>query len=309
MRIYGNEFVDIANYPIFLKPLYGDFVHVRIFNNLLRLTSSAIRATNPPQGIALGVGSDEVLNPEYLGRWPVWEDVVVANNTIVDYGSHAAINFRNTDPTIQHAVFAAGNVCKNNLAINSGGINCDAAVDVAANLRVDSAAAASAFVSYADLSPANDLHPTAGASTIIGQGTDLSEYFTTDRDDSLRSAPWDIGAFISGEPPTAVAPTFTLHPQNEAATLGAVVLLSVTVSGAPTPALQWQKDGMDIAGATGATLVLAGVTLGDAGTYTCVATNSEGSATSDAAILTVNTPAIGIYRFAGLGLNPMLLLP
>jgi hypothetical protein len=77
----------------------------------------------------------------------------------------------------------------------------------------------------------------------------------------------------------------------------------------PTPALQWEKDGVDIDGATGATLVLAGVTLGDAGTYICVATNSEGSATSDAAILTVNMPATGIYRFAGLGQNPMLLLP
>ena len=146
-------------------------------------------------------------------------------------------------------------------------------------------------------------------SPAIGAGADLSAFFATDAAGALRSTPWDIGAFRYGDAPETAAPAITAQPADQMVSVGADVTLSVVVSGVPTPALQWQKDGMDIAGATGATLVLAGVTLGDAGTYTCVATNSEGSATSDAAILTVNTPAIGIYRFAGLGLNPMLLLP
>ena len=53
---------------------------------------------------------------------------------------------------------------------------------------------------------------------------------------------------------------------------------------------QWQKNGVDISGATSATLSLTDLQLTDAGNYRCVVTNSAGNVTSNEAILGVRLP-------------------
>jgi hypothetical protein len=50
---------------------------------------------------------------------------------------------------------------------------------------------------------------------------------------------------------------------------------------------QWKKDGVNINGATSATLTLNSVSLQDVGSYTCVVTGANGSVTSSPATLTV----------------------
>jgi len=87
------------------------------------------------------------------------------------------------------------------------------------------------------------------------------------------------------------APVITTNPVAQVATEGADVVLSVNATGSPVPTWQWKKNGTNISGATGLTLTLNDVTDADEGSYTAVATNSQGSATSAAAVLTVN-PAI-----------------
>lgn len=156
-----------------------------------------------------------------------------------------------------------------------------------------------------------DTFALGAGSPAIGAGADLSAFFTTDAAGALRSTPWDIGAFRFGTAPESATPVITAQPESATVNAGADVTLSVVASGVPTPTLQWQKNGVDIAGATSATLVLSGVQSADAGTYTCVATNTEGTATSDGAALTVTVPGVaGIYRFAASALsNPMVLLP
>jgi hypothetical protein len=84
------------------------------------------------------------------------------------------------------------------------------------------------------------------------------------------------------------APTFSTHPTTQTATVGDSVTLTVAGGGSPAPTLQWRKGGVNISGATSSSLVLSNVQLADAGSYDCVATNSEGTATSTAATLTVN---------------------
>ncbi len=94
------------------------------------------------------------------------------------------------------------------------------------------------------------------------------------------------GSFTVTVNPTA--PAITTEPLAQTATVNDTVTLSAAVSGIPAPALQWQKDGADIPGATSASLTLASITTADAGAYTLVATNDAGTVASDATVLTVN---------------------
>lgn len=86
----------------------------------------------------------------------------------------------------------------------------------------------------------------------------------------------------------AVAPVFTTQPASQSVTVGTSVVLSATASGNPPPTYQWRKDGVNINGASLASFTLNNVQLADAGSYTVVANNSAGMATSEIALLTVN---------------------
>lgn len=90
----------------------------------------------------------------------------------------------------------------------------------------------------------------------------------------------------------STAPAFTQQPQSQTVTAGANVTFTANASGSPTPTYQWRKDGTALNGATNSSLTLTAVTSANAGTYTVIATNSAGAATSNNAILTVNAPGV-----------------
>jgi hypothetical protein len=93
--------------------------------------------------------------------------------------------------------------------------------------------------------------------------------------------------------PTTEAPVITAQPAaTQSVVAGGAVSFSVTASGTPTPAYQWRKNDVPIAGATLATLSLSSLTGSDAGTYSVVVSNSAGSATSNAAVLVVTEPVV-----------------
>lgn len=102
-------------------------------------------------------------------------------------------------------------------------------------------------------------------------------------------------------PPTA--PEFTLQPQTQTATNGDTITLIAAVSGNPAPAFQWQFNTADLLNATNATLVLPNVTPLNAGNYRVIAANSQGSATSDVATLTVTVPFVPALGFSLLTYN------
>ena len=89
---------------------------------------------------------------------------------------------------------------------------------------------------------------------------------------------------------TTSPPTFTLQPVSWTVKTGATLTFTAAASGAPTPAYQWLKNGVNVAGATTASYTIAAVTAADAGTYSVVATNSAGSATSAGAVLRTVAP-------------------
>jgi hypothetical protein len=84
-----------------------------------------------------------------------------------------------------------------------------------------------------------------------------------------------------------IAPVITLHPASQSVSAGSALTLRVTVTGSPPPALQWRRGSVDLVGATNAVLALPVVQESDAGNYHAVATNLGGTATSNAAAITV----------------------
>ena len=90
----------------------------------------------------------------------------------------------------------------------------------------------------------------------------------------------------------ATPPAFVTQPAGQVALPGATVTFTAAASGLPAPTYQWQKDGVAIAGATGATYTIASVLPGDAGTYKVVACNGAGSVSSVGATLVVAVPPV-----------------
>ncbi|MFI5335262.1 MAG: immunoglobulin domain-containing protein [Opitutales bacterium] len=88
-----------------------------------------------------------------------------------------------------------------------------------------------------------------------------------------------------------VPPSITSQPASQSVTVGGSVSFAVSATGSGGISWQWYKDTVAIPGATAATYGIGTVLLTDAGSYTAVATNSTGSATTNAAVLTVNRAA------------------
>ncbi len=94
--------------------------------------------------------------------------------------------------------------------------------------------------------------------------------------------------------PGAVAPSVTTQPADLSVAEGATARFTAAASGTPAPTVQWQSSPdstswSTVAGATGTTLELGTVRAAQDGTrYRAVFTNAAGSATTDAATLTVS---------------------
>lgn len=96
----------------------------------------------------------------------------------------------------------------------------------------------------------------------------------------------------------AVAPAVVTHPSNQSVVAGAVATFVASFSGSPAPTLQWQRNAagggswVNISGATSASYstpvtTVSGGSANSTDQYRCVGTNGSGSATTNAATLTV----------------------
>ena len=92
------------------------------------------------------------------------------------------------------------------------------------------------------------------------------------------------------ETAASAGPTITTQPASQVVIAGGSATFTVAATGTPAPTYQWRKNGVAIVGATGSSYAIASTNAADAGTYTAVATNSVGSATSNAAVLNVIVP-------------------
>ncbi len=107
------------------------------------------------------------------------------------------------------------------------------------------------------------------------------------------------------------APVITGQPSDRSVVEGAVAEFAFTATGVPTPAYRWQRstnggasfqdlaDGSGISGSATTTLRIAAASLAMSGQrFRATATNSEGSATTSAATLTVDTQPLRMVNLA-----------
>jgi S1-C subfamily serine protease len=92
-----------------------------------------------------------------------------------------------------------------------------------------------------------------------------------------------VVAIIGNDPPV-----ITRQPAGVTGSAGATVSFDINATDASS--YQWQKDDVNIAGATAATLKLTNVQHKDNGTYSVVVSNDAGSVTSSGAALAVTRP-------------------
>ena len=126
--------------------------------------------------------------------------------------------------------------------------------------------------------------------------------------DSLNSVASANAVLVVGQ--TQVAPIFLVQPLSATVFPGNTVTFTTEVIGTPVPTYQWQKNGIDIPGATNKTLTLnisplssldsAGIAVSTAiaGRYALVATSGAGSVSSRFARLVVLTwwPNVSTYE-------------
>ena len=92
-----------------------------------------------------------------------------------------------------------------------------------------------------------------------------------------------------------VAPQIATQPQGGPVIEGQIVNLFCNASGNPVPTITWTRNGSVLTssvarisfGAEGKELKITSINRADKGEYRCVANNSEGNVTSDAATLDV----------------------
>ena len=146
------------------------------------------------------------------------------------------------------------------------------------------------------------------SSAMIISDTLLSANFTIPSD-AVEDL-WDVHVSDGIDGPLGLAQSFLVvcfapsispsgQPQSQSVVIGQNVQFTVQPAGSPPFTYQWQKkDGeewSDISDAQSATLTINSVQLSDAGEYRAIVTNACNSATSNPAILTVETK----YRVSG----------
>ena len=108
-------------------------------------------------------------------------------------------------------------------------------------------------------------------------------------------------------PPATNFPALTAQPQSQAVGKNGVAIFSVSATGNPAPAFQWQFNGTNLPGQTSPTLSLFNVTTNQAGNYSIMVTNSAGATNSLAAALVVMPVSLvatnGALRFLTYNVN------
>jgi len=137
---------------------------------------------------------------------------------------------------------------------------------------------------------ANGFYPSAG----LTAGSDGNLYGTTvyggiGYDGASQSGNGSIYRIIPGAVPTNIPPVITMQPANAVASPGGGASFAVAASGSGPLQYFWMRDGSLINGADRSSYSITNVQLSDSGSqFTCLVSNTFGTAVSSSAVLTVS---------------------
>ena len=145
-----------------------------------------------------------------------------------------------------------------------------------------------------------------GATWVNIAGATAASYSTGSTDVSMNASQYRVvvsnsagsvtsAAVVLSVTPTPIAAAISTQPADQSVSAGSAAAFTVAATGTPTPTLQWQRSTdngatwANIAAATDATYNTGLTTLSQNGErYRALASNSAGTATSNAVLLTVN---------------------
>ena len=121
-------------------------------------------------------------------------------------------------------------------------------------------------------------------------GSDTGSISITSNDPNT---PTETVALTGTGTSSVVAPTITTQPVNQTVTAGQTATFSVVAGGTAPLSYQWQKNGVNIAGATASSYTTPATATTDSGsTFDAVVSNTAGSVTSNSGTLTVNAAVV-----------------
>lgn len=131
--------------------------------------------------------------------------------------------------------------------------------------------------------------PSIDSNDSLMSGNIFNDYIIYDPHEQSDSIPMMIVTYT-------IAPTVVVQPSNISVCDNiSAATFSITATGDTPLSYQWQKNGVDIGGATSNIYTINPATLSDAGNYRCYVTNSVGSDTSAIGMLFVNAnPAVNL---------------
>lgn len=285
----------------------GSSFTVTVSNAAGSVTSSAATLTvNPapptittqPSGVTVTAGSTATFNVAATGTAPLtyqWKKggSAISGATSTSYTT-AATSLADNGASFTVTVSNAQGTATSNAAILTVQAPPVFTTQPAGSTTV-TAGASVTFVAAATGNPTPTFQWFKGATILTGQTAatltipsatlaDAGSYTVT-ATNTLGSATSSAAVLVVNQ-----SPVFTIQPASQTVVAPASVTFTAAASGFPAPTYQWQKGGVAIVGATNATYTIATTSLADAATYTCVATNTLGSATSNGAVLTIQVP-------------------
>ena len=283
------------------------------------LVSGASSSGNPPSPSTLVISNIQTATITTSSSQIVWATNVPANSS-VDYGTTTAYgNSTPVDSTMvtSHQVtisgLAAGTTyyyqvnssdSKGNNGHSGGNKLKTAGFSIAGTIS-PSTGGNGATVTLGGAASATTTADSSGNYTLAGlpNGTYMitpshAGYTFTPSSQSMTLNGGNITGVNFTDNAAAVAPTITTQPANQTVTAGQTATFAVVAAGTAPLGYQWQKNGVNIAGATSASYTTATTTTADSGsTFRVVVSNSAGTVTSSAATLTVNPAPAPAVQF------------
>ena len=246
-KMYGNEYVNVGDSIHDFDWVFNPTPHdIRIYNEVYRITkaldpfpeyirwySSAGTSFSSMNNILIANNTfaDNTTWSDLLCNWGAsgtaslsgW---VIANNIHVN---GAAYSIPNNPQIIGNSLGFGTNVYAPAFQFTYRGTTYNSTTWPSAGVEPSASFATPIFVSYAPNAVNNDFHLATNDLVANGKGVDLSAYFTTDKDGTVRTPPWSIGAYqaSSAPPPDIPSTPSNVTPSN----LATSVSLSPTLTG------------------------------------------------------------------------------